>query len=69
MTGFRFVRVGWEDPASKHPVYRMRCDMCGAFFYADQPLATLRNHLRSHEKAGADVAGDIEAQEFDWDEA
>jgi hypothetical protein len=52
MPGARFsaVRVGWEDAAMTQPLYRLRCQVCGALFGIEGYRKLLENHARSHEQ-------------------
>jgi hypothetical protein len=49
-TQFDVVRVGWEDAEMTQPLYRFRCQVCGALFATERYQKSLEDHARSHER-------------------
>jgi hypothetical protein len=46
---FSVVRIGWEDAEMTQPLYRFRCEVCGALFGIAGYRKLLENHARLHE--------------------
>jgi hypothetical protein len=49
-TQFSVIRVGWEDAEMTRPLYRFRCQVCGALFATERYKKLLEDHVRSHDR-------------------